>query len=309
MPRCLFAGAYLFIKSPIFAIQNFIMQQEVFTDILPSGVSFDIVRMKGYHQEWLTSGGTKGVGARSLEDVLADRIKRLGDCKEITPEIVKKMPSADFAYALLVMRFFTCDPYFKARRDQYADWLEKKSNIEAERKAAADDNLGVEIPVQPWEAEFKSDLPEHKFKFKYEWKSGNAKKSQDMVLPIYFHDFTVRKYGFQVENYTDPTAEKKDNMLGDKHYHFITLELSKMKVRWQILNVLTEHRFAHLFKDDTKVNSSSPITMRVPCEMQKASKSEMPIAIKKLGDLELLDLEQIRQNIYDVEGTSIQILL
>lgn len=271
-------------------------------NVLPCGLAIEVKRMKGYHQEWIfdlmTKGKTKDTSKiNQIEDVVADCIHVLGDVNfsnlkhEEKLSYVKKLPSGDYKYALMLIRFYTCDINFEERNELMNA---KLSKIPENMTELEFDKHNKEIDLK------LSELKPHIFRYNFEWKTKNANgenitKSEELEVPITIYDFKTKIGSVKnIESINDIESYLTQR---------IELPISGELVEWQIMTAGYEAKIQEVQKD-TKVSLKSIIAMRNVNILQKKESGNGYIPIRyNFSKAEYLDNEELRKDISDKETT------
>jgi hypothetical protein len=291
------------------------MSEQTYTHRTASGMEVELKRMKSYHQEWLTQGKSGNQSTvkktnksqKNIDNVAADIIVRIDDDTDITLQKISKLPSWEFKEIMLVARFFSCDIYFTDRVNEYEQYLKTKELIflaidYKNGKISKEEILSKEIEIIELEQymeleevpEFESNLPEHLFKFTWEWRNGDEQHKHKFEVPINIWDFPVEKSKVVY----DWTALQK----GDCCKKQITLPISKKLIQWSMLNVDLENKFKGSLNMET-LHINTPITWRNPVELVKKESSEGYIPVQlNTSKMEILDIEALREDISNNEG-------
>ncbi len=280
------------------------MNEQTYTDRFPSGIEFEVRRMKGLHQEWLTKGrsgksSAKAAGDKNLkniDDVFADCCVRIGSDTNIDLKKVQDLTSPDFKYGLLVLRFFSCDEYFPERESEWREYQERKNEAKKEweeLKAAGTVDEAAEFEFE----EFKSALPDHEFAFKYEWKGADDKMhTHDYSPALTLRDFEIKPFDKQFKELAEMAEYKVRAM---------TLKMSGKNIQWRMMDVKAENRYRTLAKAEN-IHANTFIEWRDPKELinnPKADAAQKVIPINlNLQKLDIPDIEQLRKDIYQSEA-------
>lgn len=290
--------------------------QLTYSDTLPSGLGFTTRRMKGKHQEWLTKGKSTKEAVRNstrkedvgIEHVVADCLDELGGVAYTNFDdklnAVREMLSADFAYLLLALRFFSTDTLFQSRQDEYKEWKAETAKqkeewnriIGLEREYARKNNVEFEEPEFE-EPEFESKHEAHIFKFKYDFMNDDGKQDvHTFEVPLSINDFDIKPYYA-----TWKTLQEIKESLTQK----FVLPINAKTVNWDLLTVNQENAMRKLVKSTQEFSSSSIMNARKPRVMIKSktdSSKSTPLALR-LADLELIDIEALRGDMTEKEGS------
>ncbi len=303
-------------------------KNSTFTATAPSGFEYETKRMMAYHQEWLTQGNRQNSSMRGAkknksekraEDIMCDILVHIDGDYELTPDKIKKLPSWDFKHMLFVARYFSCDLYFAERMEEYdkfsellklwnlrKDYEENKITAEqllSDHKINVEDLLENEALDFDNAPEYTSQLPDHIFKFTYEWEDKVSKEVREhqYELPLHMHDFKITKpwRSFTWKELLDATAT---NGLGNKDVK-LKLPISEQELVWHILDLEIEERMRGGFQPD-EVNVNTALKWRNPRIMspKQANPGEFMPIVSNSSKFELLDNEAFRQDVFSKEG-------
>lgn len=291
--------------------------ENTYTHTTSSGLEVELKRMKSYHQEWLTQGrgssrSTKtktNKSQKNIDDVAADIVVSIDGDKAITLDKIQSLPSWEFKEIMLVARFYSCDIHFAERMDEHSKYLELVKGVELalkykEGELTEADLTKMDVSINYIESLtdyeevplFESTLPDHLFKFTWEWKDGDVSDKHLFEIPIGLWDFDMvpGKALYKFEELHDKGSSVKKNRL--------TLPISKKLIEWSILDVNLENRFKGGLNMET-MHINTPISWRNPVELVKKETGEGYIPIQlNLSKMEILDIEELRHDIHTKEG-------
>lgn len=275
---------------------------ETFTGKLISGIPVTISRMKGYHQEAMfkmiegTKKKDKSSVLNEIEDIVVERILQLGEHDftkiekhEDKVKILKKLQAADYAMALLFLRFFTVDLHFKERwelNEQIKALRAEEKAMNQNEDAYAENLEEVEEKISELKKELEA-LPPHLFKFKYEYKSTKEEgvlKTEDYEVGMDLGGFAIR--------YGTIFGDKVDDIAGKSKSRTV-LPVTNKTVEWKILDFDTEIKFGEKNKDEKNRTFKTMMEMRNVCTVEPKESGGEVLVQYAFGKGEYLDNDHI----------------
>lgn len=268
------------------------MIAQTYSGLLPCGLPVEIKRFKTYHQDWLTETPSKNKTGKtpkenkSLEHVIADCVVQIGDTDfrnlklEEKVEVIQKLPSTEFKYLTLMVRFFTCDIDFTKRMDAYHEWCENNQGVDE----------GYVDPIEP-----------HEFKFNLDYEEDGVSKTKEYSINLALFDFDVKLGVIRGISTIDEIKQHLEQSL--------ELPISGLNITWEILDLEKELKYqASTSQPGFSINS--PLVWR---GVKRYIKSDKPgdenkqgvrVTMNKgdIGSLEVLDSSALRKDVMTKEG-------
>lgn len=270
------------------------MEAQTFKAKLPSGFDFEIKRMLGKHQRWLTQGhgSKKNKAPKTIDDVVIDCLVSLAGVDAPTKEDLLQLPTWDYKKLVLFLRFYTCDRYFVERYDTWKSLQICK--IEFDSLSDGDEEREIaEVSVAELQEELDG-IEKHNFPFSFEWEVNGSIKKEQQDIELYLWDFT------EVNVPIEPIYRILEDFQNDKYVE-IELGMSGQTLRWRKLDVKTENDHG-VTLTQSKMHLNSPLEMRNPSYMKAKSNGEGFIPLSaSLDSMDYLDVEQFRKSVFDTE--------
>lgn len=257
------------------------MKNRIKESVTPSGVSFTVRALKGKDQATLTTVSQSDSAAPStIDQMLSDCLISLGvkGEAEITPKVVGRLLSNDRKFILVTLRQHTLN-YQKQFEFKY-DWPIDTNKRDKEVQNYSVNFTSDNFPVIPywWLLEHIEDLAKEDADFK-------TPDGHDILYPAMF------------DNYDDMMLE---------HQEIEGVFEDNTKYKWKLLDGKMEKNMLSV----KKININTPIEQRAikylwgdapDTEAGEGAKKQV-WTIFDVGEADVLDLEQIREEIRLKEG-------
>lgn len=255
------------------------MAEELIERVTPSGVPFTVRNLVGSDQDTLTKKIKSEGESSGFNKMLHSALRKLGiqEGDQIKLNHINEMLSNDRIFILLTLRQHTLA--YKKEFDFKYEWPLQVGKHEKQVEEYSVELNHENFPVVPYKwmrkklAELKALNPE------------DPEPDGHLIpFPVIY------------ENYSD--------MLQANKVVEGTFQKCGMKYRWELLDGLTENNYAKIVRDNMRINLS--LEMRkikvLFIDTSNAGKKDTWVSFET-GPSHILDLEQLRGEILDIEGS------